>query len=221
MTILPKAARPRLPDTGYARTGKRLFDAALALVALAAFAPVMAAISIAILITAGRPVLFRQSRPGLHGAPFEVIKFRTMTNARDGRGELLPDSVRLAALGRWLRWTSLDELPELVNVLRGEMSLVGPRPLLVEYLEKYDERQRDRHLVRPGITGLAQVRGRNATTWERRLGSDLEYVSRVSLPLDLGILAATARAVVKGDGGLRTSEELGKFQGEAGEEARG
>ena len=144
-----------------------------------------------------------------------------MTNARDGRGELLPDSVRLAALGRWLRWTSLDELPELVNVLRGEMSLVGPRPLLVEYLEKYDERQRDRHLVRPGITGLAQVRGRNATTWERRLGSDLEYVSRVSLPLDLGILAATARAVMKGDGGLRTSEELGKFQGEAGEEARG
>jgi sugar transferase EpsL len=196
-------------------------DVVLALAALAAFAPLMAAIAIGILITAGRPALFRQTRPGLRGAPFEVIKFRTMTNARDRRGELLPDSVRLAALGRWLRWASLDELPELLNVLRGEMSLVGPRPLLVEYLEKYDQRQGDRHLVRPGITGLAQVRGRNATTWERRLENDLEYVRRVSWPLDLGILAATARAVVKGDGGLRTSEELGKFPGQAREEARG
>jgi lipopolysaccharide/colanic/teichoic acid biosynthesis glycosyltransferase len=148
----------------------------------------------------GRPVLFRQRRPGLRGRPFLILKFRTMTPDRGTEGELLPDRERLTPLGRWLRRWSLDELPELWNVLRGDMSLVGPRPLLMDYLERYTPEQAQRHQVRPGITGWAQVRGRNALNWEEKLRHDLWYVDNMSPAVDLKILAATVRTVVRGEG---------------------
>ncbi len=148
----------------------------------------------------GRPVLFRQERPGRHGRPFMMVKFRTMTDARDERGELLPDSERLTPFGQWLRSTSLDELPELWNVLRGEMSIVGPRPLLMRYLPLYNDRQRRRHEVRPGITGWAQVNGRNAVGWLERFEMDVWYVENRTLLLDLRIIALTLRKVIVREG---------------------
>ena len=143
----------------------------------------------------GAPAFFHQVRTGLAGAPFWIIKLRSMTNERDDRGRPLPDAQRLTPFGRWLRRTSLDELPEVLNVLRGEMSLVGPRPLLPQYLERYSERHRRRHDVRPGLTGLAQVSGRNALGWAERFDLDVEYVERCSLRLDVAILWRTVRAV--------------------------
>lgn len=148
----------------------------------------------------GSPVLFRQTRPGLHGKPFELVKFRTMTDARGADGELLPDAERLTPFGRWLRSTSLDELPELWNVLKGDMSLVGPRPLRMEYLPLYTPEQARRHEVRPGITGWAQVNGRNAVSWEERFERDVWYVDNQSLWLYLRILARTVRAVLIREG---------------------
>jgi lipopolysaccharide/colanic/teichoic acid biosynthesis glycosyltransferase len=162
--------------------------------------PVLAVVALLVWIRLGRPILYRQQRPGLCGAPFTLVKFRTMTGARDAEGVLLPDAERLTAFGRFLRAASLDELPELYNVLRGEMSLVGPRPLLMDYLERYTSQQARRHEVLPGLTGMAQVHGRNALTWEKKFEWDLHYVARVSFWMDLTILVKTLFQVVKREG---------------------
>ena len=179
---------------------KRALDALIAAVALLLLAPLLLGLALAVRVALGRPVLFRHVRPGLHGEPFELLKFRTMTDARDASGKPLPDERRKTPFGLWLRSTSLDELPALVNVLRGDMSLVGPRPLLMEYLPLYDPVQRRRHEVRPGITGLAQVSGRNALAWERRFELDVHYVDHTSARLDLKILALTVLRVVRREG---------------------
>ncbi len=162
----------------------------------------------------GKPVFFIQDRPGLNGKPFKMVKFRTMTDARGADGQLLPDSLRLTPFGRWLRATSLDELPELWNVLKGEMSLVGPRPLLMDYLPLYSAQQFRRHEVRPGITGWAQVNGRNAISWEDKFALDVWYVDNLSLWLDLRILWRTARKVLMRDGISAAGEAtMAKFTG--------
>jgi sugar transferase EpsL len=179
---------------------KRVFDIVVSAVALTVLAPVIGLIALAVWRTMGRPVLFRQARPGLHGKPFVMYKFRTMRDLRDAEGNLLPDEARLTPFGRWLRTTSLDELPELVNVLRGEMSLVGPRPLLMEYLERYTPEQARRHEVKPGITGWAQIHGRNNLSWEERLRLDVWYVDHWSLWLDLKILWRTLWMVLRREG---------------------
>ena len=178
---------------------KRVADVVLSGMALAFTAPLQAGVALAVRLRLGRPVLFRQVRPGRYGTPFTLVKFRTMTCV-DSDGEPLPDVDRLTRLGRTLRATSLDELPTLWNVLRGDMSLVGPRPLLVEYLPLYSEEQRRRHEVRPGITGLAQVSGRNALPWPERLALDVAYVDRRSVALDLRILALTVGKVLRREG---------------------
>lgn len=180
--------------------GKRLLDFALAVPAVVLLAPVMAVVAVVIACGLGRPVLFRQRRPGLRGEPFTVVKFRTMTDSRDATGRLKPDAERLPALGRLLRRTSLDELPQLWNVLRGEMSLVGPRPLMMEYLPRYSPEQSRRHDVLPGITGWSQINGRNAASWPRRLAFDVWYVDHQSLALDLKILVLTFWKVFKSEG---------------------
>lgn len=179
---------------------KRSFDACASVVGLILGLPVMGVVALAIRISMGRPVLFRQERPGLKGSPFILLKFRTMTNEMDEEGRLLPDEKRLTPLGRFLRSTSLDELPQLWNVFRGEMSLVGPRPLRMEYLPLYTPEQARRHEVRPGITGWAQVNGRNATTWEERFRYDVWYVDNQSFGLDMRILALTALRVLRREG---------------------
>ncbi|MER2560517.1 MAG: sugar transferase [Myxococcaceae bacterium] len=175
---------------------KRAIDVAVSATTLLVTGPALLGAAAAVRATLGAPVFFRQRRPGLHGKPFEIWKFRTMTDAKAPDGRLLPDSERLTAVGRFLRGSSLDELPQLLNVLKGEMSLVGPRPLLMQYLERYDARQARRHEVAPGITGLAQVRGRNSLSWEEKFELDVQYVERWSLLLDLQILAETALRVV-------------------------
>lgn len=177
-------------------SAKRLFDVAAASAGLVVLSPLYVGLYAAIRYRMGNPVLFKQTRPGRHGRPFTLYKFRTMTSERDARGNLLPDAQRLTAFGRFLRSTSLDELPELWNVLRGDMSIVGPRPLLMEYLGRYTPQQARRHEVRPGLTGWAQVNGRNATTWEERFAQDVWYVDHRSLWLDLKIIARTLRTVV-------------------------
>lgn len=171
---------------------KRSFDLFVALILLIGLSPLLALLALAVRSHLGHPVLFAQIRPGLHGAPFAFYKFRTMTDARDAAGELLPDTARLTPFGGLMRKLSLDELPQLVNVFKGNMSLVGPRPLLMEYLPLYSERQARRHAVRPGITGWAQVNGRNALDWEQRFELDLWYVEHRSFRLDLRIIAMTA-----------------------------
>ncbi|MDQ3178703.1 MAG: sugar transferase [Actinomycetota bacterium] len=179
---------------------KRALDVVLATFALAVLAPLLGTLALIVRIDAGRPILFRQSRSGRGGAPFTLLKFRTMTVSESTLWDPSHDKVRVTRTGRWLRATSLDELPSLVNVVRGEMSLVGPRPLPVQYLARYDDRQARRLEVRPGVTGWAQVNGRNATTWDDRLAMDVWYVEHRSLPLDLRILASTLRAVVAREG---------------------
>lgn len=179
---------------------KRAVDVVGAGVALVLLAPLLGVVAAVVRVALGRPVLFVQERPGLGGRPFRLYKFRTMRDARDGAGRPLPDEARLTTVGRFLRATSLDELPELYNVVRGDMSLVGPRPLLVEYLDRYSPHQARRHDVRPGITGWAQVNGRNAQTWPERLDLDVWYVDNWSLGLDARILARTVRAVVRREG---------------------
>jgi sugar transferase EpsL len=184
----------------YFAAGKRLFDLCIAVPSLVVLFPFIAVIAALVRLTLGSPVFFRQLRPGLNGQPFNLIKFRTMSEARGARGDLLPDSQRLTSLGRFLRTTSLDELPELFNVIKGNMSLVGPRPLLMEYLERYNAQQAKRHDVKPGITGLAQINGRNAITWEQRFALDVQYVEKSSLWLDLRILLLTVIKVMKREG---------------------
>lgn len=174
---------------------KRSLDISLTLIALLLLAPAIIVLALLIRTKLGSPVLFRQQRPGRDGKPFEMIKFRTMTDARDEHGKLLPDGERLTAFGRFLRAASLDELPELWHVLTGEMSLVGPRPLLMEYLPLYNEQQAKRHQVRPGITGWAQVNGRNAIDWQTKLALDTWYVENHSLWLDIKILFMTITKV--------------------------
>ncbi len=184
----------------YRRRGKRTFDLALTIPALILLAPIMSLVALVVWLTMGRPVLFRQLRPGLHGELFTLFKFRTMTDERDAAGNLLPNEQRLTRMGALLRSTSLDELPELWNVLRGEMSLVGPRPLLVEYLPLYTPEQARRHDASPGITGWAQVSGRNALTWEQKFELDVWYVDHQSFLLDLRILFMTVWKVCKREG---------------------
>jgi lipopolysaccharide/colanic/teichoic acid biosynthesis glycosyltransferase len=174
---------------------KRLFDLLLVIAAAPVWAPVLGFVALLVQVRLGAPVFFRQRRPGLRGETFELIKFRSMLDARDAEGRPLPDAARMTSFGRWLRSTSLDELPELWNVLRGDMSLVGPRPLLVEYLPRYSARQARRHEVRPGLTGLAQVRGRNAIGWEEKFEWDVRYVESRSLWLDVKILFLTVEQV--------------------------
>jgi lipopolysaccharide/colanic/teichoic acid biosynthesis glycosyltransferase len=178
----------------------KTFDRIAAAVGIVAISPLLAVVAIAVRVTMGSPVLFRQRRAGLRGAPFDVLKFRTMLGTRDQEGNLLPDGERMTRLGSFLRSSSLDELPQLANVLRGEMSLVGPRPLVVLYLSRYDAEQARRHDVLPGITGWQQVKGRNALQWEERLALDVWYVDHWSLLLDLKILALTPLVVLRGRG---------------------
>jgi lipopolysaccharide/colanic/teichoic acid biosynthesis glycosyltransferase len=197
----------------YRKWGKRTLDVVMSGLALFLLWPVIALIAVVARIVLGSPVLFVQPRPGLNDRIFRMRKFRTMTDAHHPNGELLPDELRVTWLGKLLRATSLDELPELWSVLRGEMSLVGPRPLLVEYLPHYSDDQRRRHSVRPGITGLAQVSGRNHTTWEQRFAQDVFYVDNCTLWLDCKIIARTVLAIFHGDGGVEASSKLGRFQG--------
>lgn len=179
---------------------KRVFDLFIASIALTALAIPLALVAALIRFKLGAPIFFRQVRPGIHGCPFEMVKFRTMTEAVDSNGRLMPDEERLTSFGRWLRATSLDELPELWNVLRGEMSLVGPRPLLMAYLPLYTTRQARRHEVKPGITGWAQVNGRNALGWDQKFELDVWYVDNQSLWLDIKIIWMTLRKVVLREG---------------------
>lgn len=187
-------------STFYRRRGKRVLDVFGAGSALVVLSPVLAVTALAVRRRLGSPVLFVQERGGLGGSTFRLLKFRTMRDAVDRNGRPLPDEERLTPFGERLRRTSLDELPELVNVLRGEMSLVGPRPLLADYLERYSPRQARRHEVRPGLTGWTQVNGRNGLTWPEKFDLDVWYVDHVSLGLDLRILWRTVAAVVRPDG---------------------
>lgn len=179
---------------------KRVIDFFLSAIALVVFSPFLILLVILSIAFLGKPVFFRQIRPGLHGKPFEMIKFRTMLHAVDDNGSLLPDSERMTTFGAFLRSTSLDELPELWNVLKGDMSLVGPRPLLMEYLPLYSPEQYRRHEVRPGISGWAQINGRNALSWEEKFRLDVWYVDNHSLLLDLKIILLTLKKVVVREG---------------------
>ena len=179
---------------------KRAFDIAASTSALVVLSPVLAITAYKVKKELGSPVLFRQTRPGLHGKPFEMIKFRTMKDATDKEGNALPDSERLTEFGKKLRASSLDELPELWNVLKGDMSLVGPRPLLMEYLPLYNAEQAKRHNVRPGVTGYAQVNGRNAIGWEEKFKLDLWYVENQSFILDIKIILSTVKKVLIKEG---------------------
>lgn len=179
---------------------KRLFDLLLTLPGCLLISPLLGILALIVLCTQGRPVMFRQARGGYQGQVFYIFKFRTMREAFDAQGQPLPDEARLSAIGKFLRATSLDELPELINVLRGEMSLIGPRPLMAKYLDRYSPEQMRRHEVLPGITGWAQINGRNALTWEERFRLDVWYVDHWSLALDLKILMRTLLKVVRREG---------------------
>ena len=193
---------------------KRLIDITASGAALVLLSPILAATAYKVKKNLGSPVFFKQTRPGLNGKPFEMIKFRTMKDATDKEGNLLPDSERLTPFGQKLRSTSLDELPELWNVLKGDMSLVGPRPLLMEYLPLYNSEQARRHNVRPGVTGYAQVNGRNAISWEQKFALDTWYVDNQSLWLDIKILAKTVKQVLIKDGISADGEAtMSKFTG--------
>ena len=198
----------------YDKVIKRAADFLLALFALLVLAIPLGILSVLVKTRLGSPVLFRQERPGKNGEIFTLYKFRTMTDERDGNGELLPDEIRLTKFGRLLRSLSLDELPELYNILKGDMSFVGPRPLLVRYLPLYSERQAMRHNVRPGLTGLAQVNGRNLLTWEEKFEWDVKYVENISPWLDIKILFKTVLNVLKREGiSSETSATMEEFKG--------
>lgn len=179
----------------YAKYIKRILDFVLSLLALIVLSPIMLVIYILVIIKLGRPAIFKQQRPGKNEKIFTLYKFRTMTDEKDSDGNLLPDEVRLTKFGKFLRSTSLDELPELINIIKGDMAIVGPRPLLVEYLDYYTEEEKHRHDVRPGLTGLAQVNGRNLLLWNDRLSKDVEYVNNITLIQDIKILFLTIKKV--------------------------
>lgn len=196
----------------YRSVFKRFIDLVLSVIALVALFPVLLIISILVRVKLGTPVFFVQNRPGRDEKIFRLYKFRTMSNQTDENGQLLPDHERLTAFGRRLRSLSLDELPELINIIKGDMSIVGPRPLAVQYLPFYNEEERKRHTVLPGLTGLAQVHGRNATTWEERLAYDVEYTKKISLRLDAHIIYETIKVVLKREGiGERGIDSLRDF----------
>ena len=192
--------------------GKRLFDFLVSLGAVSLLSPLIFSLAILVRARHGAPVCFRQLRPGYHGKPFRMSKLRTMTNERDSQGNLLPDEQRMTRLGSFLRSTSLDELPELFNVLKGDMSVVGPRPLLMQYLDRYTPEQARRHEVKPGMTGWAQINGRNALSWEEKFALDVWYVDNRTLWLDLRILCVTVWKIIKREGisqpGRATMEEF-------------
>ena len=193
---------------------KIVFDKSLALVLIIIFSPIYMIVSLLILLKMGNPIFFRQKRPGLNAEVFGIYKFRTMTNEKDENGELLPDEQRLVGIGKFIRSISLDELPQIFNVLKGEMSFVGPRPLLIEYLELYSAEQKRRHDVKPGITGWAQVNGRNAISWEQKFEYDIWYVNNQSFWLDIKILWLTFLKVVKrSDISSDTAVTMEKFEG--------
>ena len=198
----------------YKRFVKRCLDFLLSLAALIILSPVLLLVAILVRCRLGSPILFKQKRPGLHEKIFCMYKFRTMTDAKDADGNLLPDEVRLTKFGKLLRSTSVDELPELFNILKGDMAIVGPRPLLVQYLPRYNERQHHRHDVRPGFTGLAQVNGRNSISWQEKFEWDVRYVENVSFLMDLRIIAKTVKVVLKRDGiSSETSATMEEFRG--------
>jgi lipopolysaccharide/colanic/teichoic acid biosynthesis glycosyltransferase/glycosyltransferase involved in cell wall biosynthesis len=217
-----KLGDPALTHESGTPWAKRLLDVVLAACGLVLLAPLLAAVAMLVKLLLGSPVLFRQERAGWRGCHFECLKLRTMTDARDANGQLLPDADRLTRLGRFLRSTSLDELPELINVIRGEMSLVGPRPLLAKYLERYSAEQMRRHNVRPGITGWAQINGRNAQNWDQRFEMDLWYVDHWSFGLDLSILCTTVWQVVRREGIAQPGHAtMPEFRGLVAEVERG
>ena len=184
----------------YRKYIKRLLDIIISLCGIIVLSPVYMLLAILVRLRLGTPVIFKQDRPGKDEKVFQLYKFRSMTDERDKNGNLLPDEVRLTPFGKKLRSTSMDELPELFNILKGDMSLIGPRPLLVRYLPRYNASQRHRHDVRPGLTGLAQINGRNAITWEKKFEYDVEYVNKLSFALDVRIFMGTVRAVLKREG---------------------
>ena len=193
---------------------KRILDFLLSGIVLIILAIPLIIVGLLIKVQLGSPILFRQKRPGKNGKIFEIIKFRTMNNTKDENGNLLPDDLRLTKFGKFIRSTSIDELPELINILKGDMSIVGPRPLLVEYLDLYNEEQKHRHDVRPGLTGLAQVNGRNCITWEAKFKYDIEYVKNVTFINDCKIILKTIQKVVQRDG-INATETvtMEKFKG--------
>ncbi|MFF2588509.1 sugar transferase [Peribacillus butanolivorans] len=198
----------------YRRFIKRSMDFILALIAILVLSPILLVVALLVRVKLGSPVLFKQKRPGLHGNIFMMFKFRTMTDERDENGELLPDNIRLTKFGRFLRSTSLDELPELFNIIKGDMSIVGPRPLLVQYLPLYDKHQKRRHEVRPGLSGLAQVNGRNAISWEDKFNLDVEYVNHVSFTGDWKIIFLTIKKVFVREGiNSETAATMEYFEG--------
>lgn len=198
----------------YAKYFKRILDFILAIVLFIITLPILLVVGILVRINLGSPVIFKQKRPGKNEKEFTLYKFRTMTDKRDDKGELLPDDERLTKFGLFLRSTSLDELPELINIIKGDMSFVGPRPLLTEYLDLYNEKQKHRHDVRPGLTGLAQVNGRNLLEWEKRFGYDIEYVNNVSFKEDVKIVFKTISLVLNRKGiSSSNSKTMEKFTG--------
>lgn len=202
----------------YQKYIKRLLDFVLSLCAIICLSPVYLVVAILVRVKLGSPVLFTQDRPGKNEKIFKMYKFRTMTDAKDEEGNLLPDDVRLTKFGRTLRATSLDELPELFNILKGDMSIVGPRPLLVRYLERYNEEQKHRHDVLPGLTGLAQVNGRNAISWEDKFRYDVEYARNVTFVGDVKIILKTVAKVFKKEGiSSGTSVTMEEFMGNSEE----
>ena len=204
----------------YKKYLKRILDFCLSLVALLVLSPVLLVLTVVGAAVMGGNPFFTQLRPGKDEKIFKLIKFRSMTNKKDADGKLLPDEQRLTKYGKFLRSTSLDELPELINILKGDMSLVGPRPLLVRYLPLYNDRQRHRHDVRPGLTGLAQIRGRNGISFEQRFELDLQYIEMLSFKTDLRILLDTVTAVLKREGiSSETSQTMEEFKGTGGEVA--
>lgn len=208
-----------MPDRLAYRTAKRALDLGVALLGLIITFPMLTAVAILVRVKLGSPVLFRQERAGLGGQPFHIFKFRTMTDARDASGALLPDDIRLTSFGKFLRTTSLDELPQLFNVIAGQMSLVGPRPLFVRYIPRYNASQKRRLEVAPGITGLAQINGRNTISWDEKFALDVRYVDSANFVLDLRILFATAMKVLRrsdiNQGGHATMPE---FMGNEGKQ---
>ena len=198
----------------YERLFKRPMDYILSLIAIIVLSPVLLIVAILVRIKLGSPILFKQERPGLKGKIFTMNKFRTMTDERDENGELLPNHMRLTKFGRILRATSIDELPELFNILCGDMSIIGPRPLLIEYLPLYSRKQKNRHDVKPGLSGLAQVNGRNVISWEEKFDYDVEYVEHISFSLDLKLIIQTLLKVFKREG-VNKSENvtMDKFKG--------